>query len=155
MRLVALLWFRRKSVDALLWRFIDRFRGRTIIVHAGLPAAWLEEMFKLPGGAGYFRFDARIAPGAVPTPIEWLVHEHVMTLHLPLPLLLQVRDDAIHMRHLTERGRVKHPSEIAWMLDEIETRHHARLAVSGNTLCAQHGLPVEDNAVETPYGFSL
>jgi hypothetical protein len=31
------------------------------------------------------------------------------------------------VRHLDRGGRVVHPSEIAWFLEELEDRHHARL----------------------------
>lgn len=136
-----------------LARFFDRFRRQVIIVHRGFAAEWLEALFKLPGGAGYFRFDVRQAPGWRPTPIEWVVHRHVMPLELPVPLLMKVGREELLLRHLTRDGKVLDPSEIGWMLDEIETRHHARLVRSGDAFEVERGLPVGDNDID--YDFSL
>ena len=44
-----------------LSRFLARYAGRTLIVHAGFPPDWLEELLKQPGGGGYFRLDSRQA----------------------------------------------------------------------------------------------
>jgi len=149
------LWpFRKRRPDAQQ-RFLERFAGRVLIVHEGLPGDWLEELFKIPGGAGYFRVDARRHPEGRPTPVEWLVHEYVLPLELPLPVLLSVSGEVVRVRHLTDRGQPRHPSDIAWMLDEIDTRHHAVLKPQGEGFSVERVLAVEDNAVETPYGFSL
>ncbi len=151
-------WLRRirpRRGTAQRARLLTRYRGRILIVHRGFEPDWLDELFKLPGGAGYFRIDARQAPGKTPTPVEWLVHDYLLPLDLPLPLLVQVRDDALRVRHLTDAGRVRHPSEIAWMLDELETRHHAMFCPDGDGFRVERGIAVEDNAVEMPYDFSL
>lgn len=150
-----MLWPFRNRHAKLQERFLTRFADRVLIVHAGLPSDWLEELFKLPGGAGYFRIDARRGAQGRPTPVEWLVHEYVLPLALPLPVLLSVEDEKVRVRHLTDRGRPRHPSEIAWMLDEIAQRHHALLSRDGAGFRVERVLAVEDNAVETPYGFSL
>src|SRR5690554_4437179 len=47
-------------------RFFERFGRRTVIVHRGFDPEWLEQLLKLPGGAGHFRVDARRAPGRRP-----------------------------------------------------------------------------------------
>jgi len=149
------LWpFRKHRFDAQQ-RVLERFADRVLIVHTGLPGDWLEELFKIPGGAGYFRVDARRQPGGRPTPVEWLVHEYILPLELPLPVLLSVEGDTVRVRHLTDRGQPRHPSDIAWMLDEIDVRHHALLQRQGTGFRVERVLAVEDNAVETPYGFSL
>lgn len=150
-----MFWPFRNRHAELQQRFLARFDDRVLIVHAGLPADWLEELFKLPGGAGYFRFDARQHRQARLTPVEWLVNDYILPLELPWPVLLSVSGDAVRVRHLSDQGTPRHPSEIAWMLDEIETRHHALLQAEGRGFRVERVLPVEDNAVETPYGFSL
>ncbi|MGA7802086.1 MAG: hypothetical protein WCC36_14880, partial [Gammaproteobacteria bacterium] len=69
--------------------------NRTLIVHEGLDLRWIEELLEQAGGGGHFRIDARQAPDDEPTPVEWLVHGHVLALQLPLPLFMQVREDGI------------------------------------------------------------
>jgi len=135
----------------LLTRFLERYRNRTLIVHQGLDPQWLEELLKSAGGGGHFRVDARRRPGRDPTPVEWLVHEHVLPLGLPLPVLVRVDEDGIRIRHLLRKGRTVHPSEILWMLDELGARHHALLRPAPGGLQAIPGLPVDDNQVEGPY----
>lgn len=110
-----------------LEQFRARFTGRSLIVHRGFPEEWLEELLKQPGGGGHFRLDSRGLPTSRPTPVEWLVQTHVLPLDLPQPLLLHIRDQDMLVRHLDRGGRVVHPSEIAWFLEELEDRHHARL----------------------------
>ena len=110
-----------------LEQFRARFTGRSLIVHRGFPEEWLEELLKQPGGGGHFRLDSRRLPASRPTPVEWLVQTHVLPLDLPQPLLLCVREHDMLVRHL-QRGRSAiHPSDIAWFLEELEDRHHARL----------------------------
>lgn len=135
-------------------RFFERFGRRTVIVHRGFDPEWLEQLLKLPGGAGHFRVDARRAPGRRPTPIEWLVHEHLLALELPLPLLVKVGRDELLLRHLTRAGGgMLDPSEIGWILDEIDTRYHARLSRRDDGFEIERGLPVSDNEID--YDFSL
>ncbi|MHB1239920.1 MAG: hypothetical protein ACYC18_05405 [Gammaproteobacteria bacterium] len=136
----------------LLVRFLGRYMNRTIIVHRGLPVPWLTELLKEPGGAGHFRFDARPAPGRHPTPIEWLAHRHVLPFGLPVPLIVLVREDALRVRHLLRKDRLILPSEIPWLLDEIDTRYHALLRPTEQGLAATAGIPPDDNRIEIPYG---
>lgn len=110
-----------------LARFRERFAGRHVIVHRGFPEEWLEELLKQPGGGGHFRIDSRPLPTRRPTPIEWLVQTHLLPLNLPQPILLSVRERYALVRHLTRGAQAVHPSEIAWFLEELEERHHARL----------------------------
>ncbi len=110
-----------------LEQFRARFTGRSLIVHRGFPDEWLEELLKQPGGGGHFRLDSRRLPVPRPTPVEWLVQTHVLPLDLPQPLLLCIREQDILLRHLERGGGAVHPSEIAWFLEELDDRHHARL----------------------------
>lgn len=173
-------WFQRKGLrrvglsrtrPAPRERLLARYQGRVLIVHRGFEQGWLDELFKLPGASGYFRIDVRQLAGQAQgtgdisgaslsaSPLDWLIERYMLALErdlrLPLPLLVQVRDDALRVRHLTEAGRVRYPSDIAWILDEIETRYHAILLPDGEGFRVEPGIAVEDNAVETPYGFSL
>lgn len=136
----------------LLARFLGRYMNRTIIVHRGIPGRWLTELLKEPGGAGHFRFDARRAPGRRPTPIEWLVHSHVLHLGLPVPLIVQVREDALRVRHLLRAEHLILPCEVPWLLEEIGTRYHALLRPGEKDLDAARGIALEDNRIEAPYG---
>lgn len=131
-----------------LERFLARYRGRTLIVHAGFPSDWLEELLKQPGGGGHFRIDSR-QTGGDPTPVEWLVRRHLLPLDLPRPLLVKVTADALYVRHLTRGGEAVHPSEIYWLLDEIEDRHHARLLIDGASLRVQVGIDPSDNEAKS------
>lgn len=135
------------AAEELRARFLQRYAGRRLIVHRGFPAGWLAELMKQPGGAGYFRLDARRPPGRRPTPVEWLVHRHLLPLELPLPLLVQVDGQTLYLRHLTRGGRPIHPAEILWLLDEIRDRHHARLRAAGGGFTVEPGLDPQDNAV--------
>jgi hypothetical protein len=110
-----------------LQQFRARFIGHSLIVHRGFPGEWLEELLKQPGGGGHFRLDSRRLSTVRPTPVEWLVQTHVVPLDLPQPLLIRIREQDMLLRHLNRGGRVVHPSEIAWFLEELEHRHHARL----------------------------
>jgi hypothetical protein len=150
---VGLFSFKRRGAPAqLLDRFFARYAGRRLIVHAGYPPEWLEELMKQPGGAGYFRIDLRTARTQPPTPVEWIAHEHLAPLGLPLPLFVDVRDDRLLVRHLTRGSNPVHPSEILWFIDEIDERHHASLQRAGETLEPQHVLAVEDNEAVSMFG---
>lgn len=132
-----------------LSRFLARYAGRTLIVHAGFPPDWLEELLKQPGGGGYFRLDSRQATNADPTPVEWLVRRHLLPLALPLPLVVKVTPGVLYVRHLVRGGEAVHPSEIYWLLDEIEVRHHARLDVDGASLRVTAGIDPADNEAKS------
>lgn len=129
-------------------RFHTRFAGRTVIVHRGLTPGWIEELLKEGGGAGHFRFDVRQTPGPRPTPIEWLVHTQLLPLKLPLPFFFRVEDTGVRLRHLVRNGAPVHPSEIAWMLRELETRHHALVDFSGAEPRVRRAMAESDNRVE-------
>lgn len=145
---------RQRALHRRQEAFFARYAGRTLIAHAGLDVAWLEELLKLGGGGAHFRIDARIPPSKSPTPVEWVVHDFVLPLNLPLPLLLAVKTDTIAIRHLHRYGMVCHPADIAWILDDIRERGrvHAMLHVEKAGFRAMRGIPVEDNEVDTPYG---
>lgn len=129
-------------------RFRERFAGRTVIVHEGLTPGWVEELLKEGGGAGHFRFDVRQPPGRRPTPIEWLVHNQLLPLRLPLPFLLRVEDAGVRLRHLVRNGAPVHPSEIAWMLRELDSRYHAFADFSGEAVRVRRAMAESDNRVE-------
>jgi hypothetical protein len=148
-----LLFQRRPRAGAELRdRFLERYAGRALIVHEGFPAEWLEELLKQPGGGGYFRIDIRSLERRRPSPVEWVVAEHILPLSLPLPLFVQVRDRSLRLRHLTRGDTVVHPSEILWFLDELETRYHARLEAEGDGFAAHLGIPVADNEAVSMFG---
>ncbi|APZ44254.1 hypothetical protein [Acidihalobacter ferrooxydans] len=128
-----------------LERFLNRYTGRTLIVHAGFPPDWLEELFKQPGGGGHFRIDSRQLNTGRQTPVDWLIRRHLLPLELPLPLIVKVTPAALFVRHLTRAGTAVHPSDIYWFLEEIDTRHHVRLRVDGGALRAETGLDPADN----------
>jgi hypothetical protein len=132
-------------------RFRERFTGRSLIVHRGFPGDWLEQLLKQPGGGGHFRLDARTLPAARPTPVEWLVQVHVLPLDLPQPLFLKVREGDVLVRHLDRGGRAVHPSEIAWFLEELATRHHARLRFGSEPghIEVSLGISVNDNEAQS------
>lgn len=129
-------------------RFLTRFAGRTLIVHEGLSIGWVSELLKEAGGAGHFRFDIRQSPDTKPTPIEWVVHQHVAPLHLPLPLLIKVEQTQLFIRHLTRKGKPVHPSEIFWMLKEFPEKAHGVLHVSGESFIAEAGMPISENVID-------
>lgn len=141
------LFFRKKpsSPVELRDRFLERYEGRGLIVHAGFPRDWLEELLKQPGGAGYFRIDARSLEHRRPSPVEWVVAEHLLPLGLPLPLFVLVRSGALRVRHLMRGGSAVHPSDILWFLDELDTRYHALLEVDGDGFRVRRGIDPDDN----------
>ncbi len=138
--------------------FFQRFRARTLIVHTGLTLDWLEELLKQGGGGGHFRIDARRMPTRMPTPVEWVVHDFILPLQLPLPLIAQVADESIRMRHLVRHGGVCHPTDIAWILEDMGNgsaalgRTHAVLYPHGDGFRAERGIAADDNTIDTPYG---
>ncbi len=137
---------KRASPPAVLRdRFLERYEGRALIIHAGFPPEWLEELLKQPGGGGYFRIDCRSLERRRPSPVEWVVAEHILPLALPLPLFVQVRSGSLRLRHLTRGSSPVHPSEILWFLDELDTRYHALLEVDGDRFAVRRGIEVGDN----------
>ncbi len=129
-------------------QFLHRFHGRTIIVHRGFPEQFLRELLEQPGGGGHFRVDVRIPPSRPPTPIEWILHHHVLPLDLPLPLLIKVDSNALYLRHLLHGAHAGHPSEILWMLDTIRERYHVRLERQHGHYTPVPGIPIEDNDID-------
>lgn len=143
----------RSDPTALRTRFLQRFAGKTIIVHAGLSIGWVSELNKEAGGGSHFRIDARNAPSRKPTPIEWVVHHHILPHKLPLPLLVKVNGAQLLIRHLTRNYAPVHPSEIYWMLGEFPERAHLVLTTGGQGFAVTRGIPVSDNAVDYDVGF--
>lgn len=125
-----------------------------MIVHAGVSVGWVTELLKEAGGAGHFRFDTRQCPGKKPTPIEWIVHQHVVPLHLPLPLLVKVEQNELLIRHLTRNSKPVHPSEIFWMLKEFPKKAHYLLRVCGESFVAEVGMPVSENTIDYDDGLA-
>lgn len=143
--------FRKKPADPLTL-FLTRFSGRTIIIHEGLSIGWIAELMKEAGGGAHFRFDVRNVPGRPPTPIEWLIHRHVLPQRLPLPCLMRVEPGYLRLRHLTRGGRVVHPSELYWMLREFPQRVHLVFDLANGALIARSGIPLDDNKVDFDLG---
>ncbi|MHB0990586.1 MAG: hypothetical protein ACYC0M_04840 [Burkholderiales bacterium] len=129
-------------------RFLDRFAGRTIIVHQGVTIGWVSELMKEAGGGAHFRVDARMPPAQRPTPIEWVVHRHVLPHRLPMPLLIKIDGRNLLIRHLVRNEMPVHPSEIYWMLGEFPDRIHIKLTASGQGFIMSRGIPVSDNFVD-------
>lgn len=127
---------------------MERFAGRTIIVHNGVSVGWVSELHQEAGGGGHFRIDARRLPSNKPTPIEWVVATAVLPHNLPLPLLIKVEPDALLVRHLTRHGTVVHPSEINWMLGEMPGRVHLVLRPGGQGFVPKRVLPVSENDID-------
>lgn len=144
----------RSNPTVLRERFLTRFAGKTIIVHDGLSIGWVSELMKEAGGGAHFRFDTRRAPGRRPTPIEWVVHQHVLPHKLPLPLLVKVEGERMLVRHLVRNDMPVHPSEIYWMLGEFPGRCHLQLQASGKGFLAERGMSVADNVVDFDALFS-
>lgn len=139
--------FRPERID-LRERFLDRFAGRTIIVHQGLTIGWVSELMKEAGGGAHFRFDARALPVKRPTPIEWVVERHILPLRLPMPLLIKIDGRDLLIRHLVRNEMPVHPSEIYWMLGEFPERIHFELNASGQGFAMSRRMPVSDNFVD-------
>jgi len=136
---------RRPNPQRLRQQFLERFTGRTLIVHEGFPPDWLEELLKQPGGGGHFRLDTRHIDARHPSPVEAFVRDYLLPLGLPMPLLVQVSPPHLRVRHLTRGRQAVHPSEIQWFLDELDARHHATLSVTHAGFEAVPGMPISDN----------
>lgn len=129
-------------------RFLERFAGRTVIVHQGLTIGWVSELMKEAGGGAHFRFDMRKPPAGRPTPIEWVMHRHVLPHRLPMPLLIKVDGRDLLIRHLLRNEMPVHPSELYWMLGEFPDRRHLKLTAAGKGFVMSRGMPVSDNFVD-------
>jgi len=126
---------------------MQRFAGKTIIVHEGLSIGWVSELLKEAGGGGHFRIDVRKIQGRRLTPVEWVVRQWIAPQNLPLPLLVKIESGQLYLRHLTRHNHPVHPSEIYWMLGEFPARAHAILRASGQGFLAERGLSVSDNDI--------
>lgn len=155
MRLPLANWFgRRRSRETdRAQKFLQRYTGRTLIVHAGLSIAWLEELLREGGGGAHFRVDVRLIDGPATTPVEWLARVYLSKLDLPLPLLLDVASDSIKVRHLQRGGRLCLATDVAWILEDMRTRNrvHATLLITNEGLKTITGMAVDDNryAIDT------
>ena len=128
-------------------RFLTRFAGRTVIVHAGLSIGWVSELLKEAGGGAHFRIDARRSPSRRPTPIEWVVHHQLLAHKIPVPFLVKVDGQHLLIRHLMRNDMPVHPSEIYWMLGEFPERCHLKLSAAGKSFIATRGISIADNEV--------
>lgn len=137
----------RPDPTVLRERFLTRFVDKTIIVHDGLSIGWVSELVKEAGGGAHFRIDARRAPGRRPTPIEWVVHRHLLPHKLPLPLLVKVESEHLLVRHLVRNDMPVHPSEIYWMLTEFPHTYHLKLTAAGKGFVLARGMSASENAV--------
>lgn len=136
----------QRSSGSPLARFFSRYKDRTLIIHRGFPPNWLGELLKQPGGGGHFRIDVTQIQNTTPTPVEWLIHQFILPLELPLPLLIQVvNDDTLFVRHLLRDNRTVHPSELILFLEEMNDRHHFCLSRDGASLQSRQGIPLTDN----------
>jgi hypothetical protein len=128
-------------------RFLERFFGRLVIVHAGLSPGWLRELEREGAARGMFRFDVRRRARRRATPMESVVLEQVLPRGLPLPLLMRVEHDGLRLRHLTRGGHPVHPSELPAIVAELDRRYHVWLRVRGRHLAPHAGLQAADNRV--------
>ncbi|MCE5388346.1 MAG: hypothetical protein K0041_07190 [Acidithiobacillus sp.] len=129
-------------------QFFARFTGRHILAHAGFPPGYLAELLKQPGGAGYFRVDLRIPHSNPPSPLEWVIHQQLGALELPVPYFVQVSEDSLYVRHLVQGEGPGHPSEILWMRDSLGDRYHYLLRSQGPTFQVVPGMPLDDNRID-------
>lgn len=137
----------RPNPTVLRERFLARFAGRSIIVHTGLSIGWVGELVKEAGCGQLFRIDARRPPSRRPTPIEWVVHQHLMGHHLPTPFIVKVVGSELWVRHLVRNDMPVHPSEITWMLSEFPDNYHLKLTAAGKGFIAERGMSVAENAI--------
>ena len=86
--------------------------------------------------------------------MSWLAHRFILPLNLPLPILCDVGPATITVRHLHSAGRLCHPADIAWILEDmrVRARVHATLSRHAHRLTAARGLAVGDNAYEMDLG---
>ena len=149
-----LLWPRARAEAARARGFFQRFAGKSLIVHEGLGADWLDELLKTGGGGSHFRIDLRHYGDTDVSPVGWLV-QHLRPIALPRPLLVLAGHDAILLiRHLRQGKYTCHPGELPWFIDDIQERgrYHARIQWTTAGPLIEHGLSVDDNHVEISYG---
>ncbi|NOT16695.1 MAG: hypothetical protein HOP20_01340 [Sulfuriferula sp.] len=137
----------RPKPTVLRERFLQRYAGRAIIVHTGVSIGWVSELIKEAGCGQLFRIDARNQPSRRPTPIEWVVHQHLLKHHLPTPFIVKVIDETLWIRHLVRNNMPVHPSEIHWMLSEFPDNYHLKLTVAGAGFTVERGMSINDNAI--------
>lgn len=137
----------RRRVERLARQFFGKFAGKTLIVHAGLGVAWIEELLKLGGGGGHFRIDVRRSESGPETPVEWLVRHAIVPQQLPLPVIIVVDANRLRVRHLRDGQHLCHPVSIAWILEDIRVRDrvHVELTYLKGVFHVARPLAVEDN----------
>ncbi|HET9701231.1 MAG TPA: hypothetical protein VFP70_09955 [Burkholderiales bacterium] len=128
-------------------RFLERYYGRMVIVHAGLSAGWVRELERERAARGVFRFDVRCRNRRRGSLMESVVLGQVLPRGLPLPLLMRVEHDGLRLRHLARGGRPVHPSELGPIFAELDRRYHLWLRVRGRHLAPLPGIPPADNRV--------
>lgn len=138
------LYRRRRNTGKIVKQ---RFNGRTLIVHSGVPEDWLKELLNQPGGSGYFRVDTRIQTTERPSPVEKFVNDQLLPLGLPLPFMAKIDYDDVYLRHLTRNGDLIDPSEVGMIHTEIESRYHIRLSIEKAKTQAFPGMDLEDNDI--------
>lgn len=138
--------FRGPSPDPME-RFLERYYGRMVIVHAGLSAGWVRELERERAARGVFRFDIRRRNRRRGSLMESVVLGQVLPRGLPLPLLMRVEHDGLRLRHLARGGRPVHPSELGPIFAELDRRYHLWLRVRGRHLAPHPGIPPADNRV--------
>lgn len=154
-RFMNFFWKRRETRQ--FHRFFSRYTDRTLIIHRGLSVDWLDELFKTGGAAGHFRFDASTPLSKQPTPIEWLVHQFLLPLNMPLPILCDVGDNYIAVRHLIHKGRLCHPADMGWILEDMRIRHrrHFCLFYKETEMIVQQEMSPDDNDYEINFDSTL
>lgn len=142
------LYRRRRNTGKIVKQ---RFNGRTLIVHSGLPEKWMTELLRQPDSNNYFRIDLRVENDERPSPVEKFVQDQLLPLELPLPFMAKIDQDNVYLRHLTRNGELVDPSEVGMIHSEIRQRHHLRLSIEKAKTESFEGMNLEDNdiAIET------
>lgn len=138
------LYRRRRNTGKIVKQ---RFNGRTLIVHSGLPEEWLKELLKQQGSANYFRIDLRVQTEDRPSPVEKFVEDQLLPLELPLPFMAKIDNDNVYLRHLTRNNDLVDPSEVSMIHTEIENRYHLRLSIEKAKTEAFPGMDLQDNDI--------
>lgn len=129
--------------------FFNRFTGRTLILHAGLPAWWTGELTALAGGGAHLRLDVRQIGDTRPTPVEWMARQHILPQNPPLPLLVRVeQQQVLRIRHLQSGNNLLHPSDLWWILQEFDQRWHFRIQVLAEGCQVDNGIALHDNDLD-------
>ena len=139
--------------------FFERYAGRTLVVHEGLPEGWLGKLVHEPGGGGHFRIDVTQSAFREETPlrrlypVQWLVRQHILPPGLPRPLLVKGEGrDHLRARPLRRHGGVCDPAEVGMILEDMTERPHALLYPEQGDFTVDRILDPEDNRVDSPYG---